>query len=120
MRERIDKKINHNIAETFAVGIIILELATFIPGDDFYDMQRLVLNDNALQQADVILRSNYSKLLYNLTRTMLSGNYDRPLPSQIHAVFRAYEHRILSLRPFNFQPGQVNAMNTSNASLMSL
>ena len=51
---------------------------------------------------------------------MLSGNYDRPLPSQIHAVFRAYEHRILSLRPFNFQPGQVNAMNTSNASLMSL
>ena len=33
MRERIDKRINHNIAETFGVGIIVLELATFIGGD---------------------------------------------------------------------------------------
>lgn len=90
MRERIDKKINQNIAETFAVGIIVLELTTFIPGESFYDMQRIMLNDNVLQKADFFLSQNYSKLLYNLTRTMLSGNYDRPLPSQIHTVFRPY------------------------------
>ena len=119
MRERIDKRINHNIAETFAVGIIVLELATFISGEDFYDMQRIALNDYNLRRADSILGQNYSKLLYNLVRTMLSGQYDRPLPSQIHSVFRPYEHRILALQPFSFQP-QNTQMNVSNASLMSL
>jgi hypothetical protein len=46
MRERIDKKINPNIAETFAIGIIVLELATFINGNYFYDANKMALNDN--------------------------------------------------------------------------
>lgn len=90
MREHIDKRINPSIAETFAVGIIILELTTFINGEDFYDMQRVTLNDYELKRADHNLSQSYSKLLYNLTRTMLSGQYDRPLPSQIYAVFAPY------------------------------
>ena len=117
MRENIDKKINPNIADTFALGIIALELATFIPGEDFYDMSGLVLNDWVLQRADGLLQAKYSRLLYNLTRTLLSGHYDRPLPSQTYQVFRPYESRILSLRAFNFQTAP---LNNSNASLMSL
>ena len=46
MRERIDKKINPNIAETFAIGIIVLELATFINGNYFFDANKMALNDN--------------------------------------------------------------------------
>lgn len=121
MRERIDKRINPNVAETFAVGIIALELCTFIDGNYFYDMQRMALNDEELKRADQVMVKNYSKLLYNLVRTMLSGQYDRPLPSQIYSVFQPYESRILSLKAFNFQSmGQVNASKMSNASLMSL
>lgn len=121
MRERIDKRINSNVAETFAVGIIALELCTFIDGNHFYDMQRMALNDYELKRADQIMVGNYSKLLYNLVRTMLSGQYDRPLPSQIYSVFQPYENKILTLKPFNFQQmGQLNNSKVSNASLMSL
>lgn len=126
MRERIDKRINPNIAQTFAIGIIILQLTTFIDGNNFYDSQKLTLNDYQLRRGDQILAQNYSKLLYNLTRTMLSGQYDRPLPSQIYSVFQPYENRILALKPFNFQSlsgggqGHINNSRVSNASLMSL
>jgi hypothetical protein len=69
----------------------------------------------------MILSQNYSKLLYNLARTMLSSQYDRPLPSQIYSVFHPYENKILALRPFNFQPiNNLNSSKISNASLMSL
>lgn len=57
---------------------------------------------------------------------MLSGQYDRPLPSQIYSVFQPYENRILALKPFNFQSlsgggqGHINNSRVSNASLMSL
>ena len=44
MREKIDKRINYNIAETFSLGIIIMEIATYFNGDAFYDMNRLVIN----------------------------------------------------------------------------
>lgn len=91
MREKIDKKINYSIAETFSLGIVILELATYYNGDAFYDMEKMILNDRALQEADHILFNNYSRLLYNLVKTMLSGIYDRPLPSQIYSVFEPYE-----------------------------
>lgn len=82
----------------------------------------MVLNDFELKRADQILAQNYSKLLYNLTRTMLSGQYDRPLPSQIFSVFQPYETKIMSLKPFNFQQSsqQGYASKISNASLMSL
>lgn len=50
----------------------------------------MILNDRALQEADHILFNNYSRLLYNLVKTMLSGIYDRPLPSQIYSVFEPY------------------------------
>jgi hypothetical protein len=84
-------------------------------------MQKMTLNDFELKKADQILAQNYSKLLYNLTRTMLSGQYDRPLPSQVYSVFQPYENKILTLKPFNFQSfGQMNASKVSNASLMSL
>jgi hypothetical protein len=62
----------------------------------------MALNDIELRRADQILAQNYSKLLYNLTRTMLSGQYDRPLPSQIYSVFYPYESKILALKKFNF------------------
>ena len=68
----------------------MMELTTFIDGSSFYDLQNLTLRQNLLQQADQILFQNYSRLLYNLVRTMLSGQYDRPLPSQIHSVFHIY------------------------------
>lgn len=55
LREHIDKRINPNIAETFSIGIIVLELTTFINGDDFYDMKRITLNDYDLKRADHIL-----------------------------------------------------------------
>jgi hypothetical protein len=120
MRERIDKRINPNIAETFAIGVIVLELATFISGDSFYDLQRVALRDEELKRADRLLSQNYSKLMYNLVRTMLSGQYDRPLPSQIHSVFCPYENMIMALRPFKFQLNLNSSLNVSNASLMSL
>ena len=84
MRERIDKKINPNIAESFAIGIILLEMATFIDGNNFYDLHRLTLNDYELKRADQILGQNYSRLLYNFTRKLISGKYDRPLQSKIY------------------------------------
>lgn len=93
-------------------------MATFTDGNNFYDMNRMTLNDFELKRADQILAQNYSKLLYNFTRTLLSGQYDRPLPSQIYSVFCPFENKILNLKPFNFQP-QPN-MHNSNASLMSL
>ncbi len=32
----------------------------------------------------------YSRLIQNLVRVMLSNQNDRPLPSQIYAVFKPY------------------------------
>lgn len=56
---------------------------------------------------------------------MLSGQYDRPLPSQIYSVFYPYENRILTLKPFNFQPmnnmnGSINVSNASFDVFMNL
>ena len=103
MRERIEKRINPNISETYSIAIIVLEMCTFIDGESFYNQSSLMLNESTLERAEEIVSKNYSKLLYNLLRTMLSGHYDRPLPSQIYAVFQPYEQEILRLRPFQFQ-----------------
>lgn len=78
-------------------------MCTFIDGESFYNQNSLMLNESTLERAEEIVSKNYSKLLYNLLRTMLSGHYDRPLPSQIYAVFQPYEQEILRLRPFQFQ-----------------
>jgi hypothetical protein len=85
-------------------------------------MQKVSLRDSELKRADQMLEYNYSKLMYNLVRTMLSGQYDRPLPSQIYSVFYPYEQMIMALKPFKFQPNlnENKSMNMSNASLMSL
>jgi hypothetical protein len=45
----------------------------------------------------------YSKLLQSLVRVMLSNANDRPLPSQIYAVFKPYEKCILNLEKFGFE-----------------
>lgn len=41
-------KINPNVCQTFSLGIIILELTTFIQGDSFYDMKNKRMNDKII------------------------------------------------------------------------
>lgn len=44
MRENRLERPNENVSQTFSIGIILLEICTFIDGDSFYDMQRNRLN----------------------------------------------------------------------------
>jgi hypothetical protein len=46
-------------------------------------------------------KNNYSKLLQNLLKIMLSDINDRPLPSQILDIFKPYKRKIMQFRPFN-------------------
>jgi len=39
---------------------------------------------------EMIEKLKYSKLLVNLLKIMLSGQNDRPLPSQIYQTFKPY------------------------------
>jgi hypothetical protein len=38
---------------------------------------------------------------------MLSGQNDRPLPSQIYLTFKPYEQQINSLQPFKFDTNRI-------------
>lgn len=49
----------------------------------------------------------YSKLLVNLLKIMLSGQNDRPLPSQIYYTFKPYEQQINSLQSFKFDTNRI-------------
>lgn len=100
-RSRI--KFHPNVCQTFSLGIIILEIATFIEGDSFYDMKNRRINDKVLLKGiNMIEKLNYSKLLQSIVRVMISNGNDRPLPSQIYAVFKPYEKYILNLEKFEF------------------
>jgi hypothetical protein len=78
-------------------------MCTFIDGENFYNEKAMIINQAILEQAEEIMLKHYSKLLCNLLRAMLSGHYDRPLPSQIFALFEPYADEILRLRPFAFE-----------------
>jgi hypothetical protein len=63
---------------------------------------------------------NYSKLLVNLLRIMLSEYTDRPLPSQVYLTFKPYEQQILSLKNFKFDTGKIyESLQNSKVSVSS-
>jgi hypothetical protein len=55
----------------------------------------------------MVEKLKYSKLLVNLLKIMLSGQNDRPLPSQIYLTFKPYEQQINSLQPFKFDTNRI-------------
>lgn len=94
-------KIHQNVCQTFSLGMIILEIATFIEGDSFYDMKNKRINEKVVEKGvQMIQQLGYSKLLQSLVRVMISNGNDRPLPSQVYAVFKPYEKYILNLERF--------------------
>ncbi len=98
-------KVSSGISQTFSIGIIVLELCTFVNADSFYDMIRYRLNEMNIDRALTKMEKNrYSKLLCNLVSIMLTSAGDRPLPSQIYAAFKPYERQIQTLQKFDFDP----------------
>ena len=90
-REGRQSKLHPNICQTFSIAIILLEVCTFLEGDSFYDMYRMRFNDVVLSRAlEMLSKLGYSKLLSKLLAVMVSGPNDRPLPSQLHQIFRPY------------------------------
>lgn len=121
MRENRSVKLHPNICQTFSIGIVILEICTFIDGESFYDMYRMKLNEVSISRAEEMMEKlKYSKLLINLLRIMLSNHNDRPLPSQIHLSFKPYEQQILSLQPFKFDTNKIyESLQNSKVSITS-
>jgi hypothetical protein len=97
-------KIQPNVCQTFSMGIILLEITSFIEGDSFYDMKNKRINDKVIEKGlNMLPQLGYSKLIQSLIKVLLSHSNDRPLPSQIYAVFRPYEKFILNLEKFEFE-----------------
>ena len=96
-----EKKYIPSLAQTFALGVVVLEVCTFIDGEQFYN-KSYTFNENMFKKAFFLIEKNYSPLLKNLVGVMLSRYEDRPLPSQIYDVFSPFKKEIFSLEKFNF------------------
>ena len=67
-------------------------------------MKNKRINDKIIEKGlNMLPQLGYSKLMQSLIRVLLSHGNDRPLPSQIYAVFRPYEKFILNLEKFEFE-----------------
>ena len=123
MREgRPVKGVHPNICQTFSIAIVLLEVCTFLEGDSFYDMYRMKFNEVVLGRAlEMVDKLKYSKLLGKLIAVMASGPADRPLPSQLHQIFRPYEKQIVNLLEFKFDTQKIyDNLQNSSVSLASL
>lgn len=121
MRENKATKLHPNICQTFSVAVIIIEICTFMDGESFYDLYKMKFSDVNLGRAlEVMEKNKYSKLLVNLLKIMVSGQSDRPLPSQIYATFRPYENEIVNLKPFRFDTSKIyESLHNSKVSVDS-
>jgi hypothetical protein len=94
------------VAQTFSIGVILLEVSSLIDSESLYDFKHKTLNEAMMTQIISFVQKKYSKLLVSLIKTMTSmSETDRPLPSQIYETFRPYEKNILNLKPFKFSVG---------------
>lgn len=67
-------------------------------------MKNKRINDKVIEKGlNMLPQLGYSKLIHSLIKVLLSHSNDRPLPSQIYAVFRPYEKFILNLEKFEFE-----------------